>query len=123
MKRVRGIGELLWAVRMRFCLVKLRVKHDMRPTPRGPTDGLRITPTFMADNNTEGQGAGLKDAAARTRRIRAFFARVDLDLVLEAGPRPVLIDNEGGRHQRAVDKTLGSEHDVDACICGCARDG
>src|SRR5262245_45203313 len=123
MKRVRGVGELLWAIRMRFRLVKLRVKHDVRPALRGPANRFRIAPTFIADSNTESQRAGLKHAAAGTRRIRAFFARSDLNLVLEARPRPILIDNEGGRHQSASDKTLGSEHDVDARVCGCARDG
>src|SRR5262249_59402397 len=102
MKRVRGVGELLWAVRMRFSLVELRVKHDVRPMPRGPADGLRIAPTCMAYNNTEGQRAGLKDAAARTKRIRAFFARVDVDLALDAGPQPPLTATAGGPHPRSA---------------------
>jgi len=69
---------------MRFRLVELRVKHDVGSTLCGPANSFRITPTCMADDNTEGQRAGLKDAAAVTRRISAFFDGVDLDLVLEA---------------------------------------
>ena len=84
MKGIRGIGEGRWSVRVGCRFVEVRVKHNVCSMPCGPSDGLRIPPAFVADRDTESQGAGLKHAAARAWCVGALFGGVDLDLVLKA---------------------------------------
>ena len=97
MKCVRGIGEGRWPVRIGLRFVEVWVKHDVCSMPCSAADGLRIPPAFVADRDTEGKRGRLKDAATRAWCVGALFGGVDLDLVLKARDRSVLIDNQGGR--------------------------
>ncbi len=69
----------------------------------------------MADDDAEGQRTGVKEVAANARCVCALLAGVDLDLVLEARPRSVRIDNEGSQQECAVQQSLGSENDGQTC--------
>src|SRR5207244_1066007 len=51
-----------------------------------------------------------------------LFGGVDLDLVLKARDRSVLMDNQGGRHECTVNKAFRSENDGEVCLRGCLGD-
>ena len=53
----------------------------------------------MADRDAESQRASFERAASGAGRVRGLFRGVDLDLVLKAGERSVLIDHQRGRQQ------------------------
>src|SRR5438477_12061091 len=113
MKRVRRIGETGGPVTAGFGFMKMRMEYDLRALPGGPADRLRVAPTFMANRDTEYQRASFKNASPRARRIDALLGGVELDLVLEAGPRPVPIDDQGADQQGAIEDAFGAENDRD----------
>src|SRR5450755_3143204 len=118
MKSTGGIGERGGPVRIGCRFGEVRVKHNLRSMPRGPADGLRIPPAFVTDRDTEGQGPGLKDAAACARRVDALFGRVDLYLVLKACDRSAWIDHQRRGYQSAVHDAFGSENHRDVSLSG-----
>src|SRR5262245_24140042 len=89
----------------------MRMEYDLCAAPCGPADRFRITPTFMANCDTECQRAGLKNAPTRARRIGTFLGWVDLHFVLEARDRSVPIDHQCGDEQRTIDDPFGAEYD------------
>ena len=98
------------------------MKHDVCSPPRGPANSLWIPPAFVADRDTERQGAGVKNSSARAWRIRALFRGVDLDFVLKPRDRSVGIDHQGGCNQCSFNKAFRSEHDGDVRLRGRAAD-
>src|SRR5438552_2275726 len=103
--------------------MEMRMKDDLRAVSRGPANRFWIAPAFVADRDTEGQIAGVKDATTRAWCIRSVFARVDLYLVLKARDRSVLIDHERRRDECAVDETFRPQYDADVRRRGGVGDG
>src|SRR5258708_26249976 len=84
-KCICGICEDRWLVRTGLRFVKVRVKHNVRSMPYGPTDGFWISPAFVADRDTENHGACMKDTATKAWCVGALFGGIDLNLVLKTG--------------------------------------
>ena len=118
MECVRRIGETRGPVTAGLGFVEMRVEHDLRAVPDGPADRFRIAPALVADRDAECQRTGLENAPPGTGRIDAFLGRIDLDLVLEAGDRSVLIDHQRGGEQRAVDHAFGAENNREVGLRG-----
>src|SRR4051812_26080830 len=91
----------------------MRMKHDVRTLPRGPANGFGIAPTLVADDHAELELTNLEHLAVGARRIELTLRRVELHLVLEAGPRSVSIDDERRNAWRVVHDAFGAEHHGD----------
>jgi GNAT superfamily N-acetyltransferase len=116
-KRIGGIGEYCRTVGTRFRRMEVRMKDDLGSTASRPPHGFRISPAFMANHDTEGQRAGFEDLPKSARRIGSFFRRIDLDLVLKTGDRPIGMDDHRGRSQRVVNESLRAENHRDPGFC------
>src|SRR5215475_3798343 len=58
-ERVCGVGKGLGPVRTGFGLVEVRMKHHMCSPTGSPADGLRVSPAFVADDNSKDQTGGM----------------------------------------------------------------
>jgi hypothetical protein len=95
--------------------VEVGVEDDLRAAPNGPSDGLGVPPSFVADGHSERQIADGEHATIGTWFVEIVFRRIDLHFVLETGDAAVAIDDERGRDGRVVYHALGSKDDA-ACF-------
>src|ERR1700735_3123110 len=94
------------------------MEYDPCTVTHGPANGLRVTPTFMADHDTKCYETDLKDPPVRTRGIKAFFGGIELDFVLETYDRSIAINHQGGRHQGVAHDPFGAKNNPDIRIPG-----
>src|ERR1017187_3458286 len=99
MKSIRRIGKRRRPVTSRLSEMEMGMNHHLRAAARGPADRLRIAPTLMADRDPERQRASVEKLAARASHVSALLGGIHLHLVLEAGDRPIAIDDERGDQQ------------------------
>jgi len=90
------------------------MKDDLRAMPNGPSNGLGIAPSLVADHHAERQRTHREHSALRAGRVDRILRRVDLHLVLKARDRAVRVHDQRGRHGRASHDALGAEYDRDA---------
>src|SRR5206468_854448 len=85
-KGVGRVGERARPIAAGLGDVRVWVEHDLRASARGPADGLRIPPAFVANRDAEGQRSGGEDMPFPSERgIDVVLSRVDLPLVLPSG--------------------------------------
>ena len=90
------------------------MKHDLGTATRGPTHGLRVSPTLVTDDDTEGQRTGGEDSTIRSRRgIGGLFRNIELDLVLPTIDGPAGTDHTRRDLEPAVGDTFGPKNDGD----------
>lgn len=93
-KRILRIAETGRDIAAWFGPMKVGMKHNMRTMDSRSANGLGISPTFVANRNSELERSGLKNAPSRPRYIKAVFRRIDLHFVLEARYRSIRIDHQ-----------------------------
>jgi hypothetical protein len=99
----------------------MRVEDDLRTLPRGPSDGFRIAPAFMADRDTERERTGLKNAPPQAGRIGIVLRRIELDFILKSRDRSIAIDHHGRDPERAIDDAFRAENHPQIRLRGCRR--
>ena len=92
MKRIRWFQKSGRTITPRLCDVCVRVKNRVCASPGGPANSFWITPTLVADRDTESQRAGLKYSSALTGQVGCLLRWVELLLILPASNRTVLVD-------------------------------
>src|ERR1700677_541910 len=93
------------------------MEHYVRALPRGETHGLRITPALVANGNTEGEVAGMEDAALGAGPEQSISRGVELTLVLPSLDSAIGIEHEAGYAKTALNKALRAQNDGDLCFC------
>ena len=103
--------------------MEMRVKDDLCSAPGSPSHRFGITPAFVANDDTEGHVIDPKQAPLGTCGVRALFAGIELDFVLETGDRPIAIDHQSRDRGQAFDDAFGSENHGNVRVRSRCRDG
>jgi hypothetical protein len=111
---VRRVGEGRRLISAGLRLMNLWVKYDLRAALHGPAHGFWVAERFVTDGDPELQARDLEDAPTRSWDVGAFFAGVDLHLVLKAEAIALSVEHEHAGHDSAIDHALRTEHDCDA---------
>jgi len=90
--------------------MEMRVEHDVRAAASGPSDRLRIAPTFMANGDSEFQRPGLENVPPGTGRIGSILGGIELNFVLETGDRSIAVDDQSRDSKHIVDNAFGAKN-------------
>lgn len=118
MERICGIGEHSWDIAAGLGPVIVRMEHNVCTLIYSDSHSLRVSSTFVANRNTEGELARVEDPAPCARGENLIFGRIKLYFVLPALRASVRIEHEGSNTQPTLNDPFRTQYH---CKVGLAR--